>query len=155
MKKIFVEDYQGHYLCAHNIVDFTDIKYSRLFAQIIFTTLREPISTEKFENLKNFDSWYDCCDWIEKFLSLMPDFKNTGGFYENSKLSTIDAIELTSNCYSHSDYEKISHINTIYNNNEDFRHLEIIFIDSNDTIVKNFSSEDAAKEWLNEHFYMM
>ncbi|WP_436897222.1 hypothetical protein [Acinetobacter gyllenbergii] len=154
MEKILIKDDDENYINVDYLLYFIDFKYSRLFAQIVFTTIKEPYSTKGFANMKTFECYYECCIWIDNFLSIMPNFHNNQGTYENNNLCSFDVSDIPLKKNDKEDFQTLSHINIKFIN-EEFSHLELILIDSNQALQKKFTSEQHAREWIESNFKIL
>lgn len=88
------------------------------------------------------------------FHELFPYFEeDPSSNYDCENLHSIELVNLVNEETIHLelDVDKISHINSVYENNI-FKYFEIVYIDSNQVTIKEFDSEELANAWIAKNF---
>lgn len=154
MKPYFIKDDDGNYLNAEYIYQIDRVRYSRLGSILIFVSIKRPKSGGDHNTTKYLEGDFEVLEWIDNFTQIFLNFVKFSNGYEcvNQNLIAFEMSDLI-NTETHTslDVDKISHINAIYENYI-FQHFEIVYIDSDQVVMKEFDTEELAKIWIAEHF---
>lgn len=158
MKPYFIKDDDGNYLNPSYIYETAYFKYSRPLGYLVFWALKKAKNYQDLDSTKCFQAINNCDEdmlqWIDnitlkiRFLEKIDE----GYGFKNQNLMALELSDLTSIViHTALDSDKISHINSIYENNI-FQYFEIVYIDSDQGTIKKFDSEELAQDWIAEHF---
>ncbi|MFC2996669.1 hypothetical protein ACFODO_15640 [Acinetobacter sichuanensis] len=154
MKPYFIKDDDGNYLNPEYIERIIKIRYSRLGSILVFMGIKRPKSGGDLDTTKFLEGDFDVLEWIENLTEVCPDVACLLSHDEwvNDKLCDINLDNMNkTEIHTALDSNKISHINSIYENNI-FQYFEIVYIDSDQGTIKKFDSEELAQDWIAEHF---
>ncbi len=157
MKPYFIKDDDGNYLNPEYIERIVKIRYSRLASILVFMGVKRPKSGGNLDTTKFLEGDLEVQEWMENLTKLCPDVANPicDGEWENEKIYEVDLDNMSKTVIHTSlDIEKISHINSIYEN-EVFQYFEIVYIDSDQLTIKKFDSEKLAQAWIDTHFTIL
>lgn len=157
MKSYFIQDDDGNYLNPNYIFNIQVIRFCNLGSLFAFETIKKAkTSSPDLPSFKNIET-YNVHSWMESFHKMFPDFEEELNSYscENLNLKSFEMSDLIhTELHTALDRDKISHINSIYENNI-FKYFEIIYIDSDQATIREFESEELAKAWINENFMII
>lgn len=155
MKSYFIKDDDGNYLNPNYIPYIHVIRFCNLGSLFAFEAIKKAKTYKDLGSTKYIDT-PDVYDWMEKFHEIFPNFTEvepvTSYDCQNDDLVGFDSSHLLhSEVHIALDRDKISHINSIYEN-KIFQYFEIVYIDSDQVTIKKFDSEELAQDWIAEHF---
>lgn len=153
MKPYFIQDDDANYLNPDYIFDIFVVKISNLASFFVLSSIKEAKNNGGLESKKSIDT-LDVRSWMNNFICLYPKFDLISDTYkcENKELFAFEMSDLIhTEIHTALDRDKISHINSIYENNT-FKYFEIIYIDSDQATIREFESEELAQAWINENF---
>lgn len=153
MKPYFIKDDDGNYLNPNYLFHIQVIRYCNLGSLLAFEAIKKAKTYEDLGSTKYIDT-PDVYQWMENFHKKIPNFEEENNSYdcENLNLKSFEISDLLHvEIHTSLDIDKISHINTIYEN-DIFQYFEIVYIDSDQPVIKGFESEKLAQAWIAEHF---
>ncbi len=153
MKPYFIKDDDGNYLNPIYLFDIFTVRVSNVGSFFVFTAIKSAKTFGNLESIKNMDT-YEVQEWIKNFLQVFQNFKRIGNTFncENEELYVFEKSELiNTEIHTSLDIDKISHINSIYEN-DIFQYFEIVYIDSDQVTIKKFESDELAETWIATHF---
>ena len=154
MKPYFIKDDDGNYLNPKYIERIVNVRYSRLGSILIFMGIKRPKSGGDLDTTKFLEGDLEVLEWIEYLTEVCPNVANPICHDEwmNDKLCDIDLENISkTEIHTSLDIDKISHINSIYENYI-LQYFEIVYIDSDQVTIKKFESDELAQAWIAEHF---
>lgn len=157
MKPYFIKDDDGNYLNPEYIERIVKIRYSRLGSILVFMGVKRPKSGGDLDTTKFLEGDLVVQKWMENLTKLCPDVANPicDDEWVNEKIYEIDWDNMSKTVIHTSlDIEKISHINSIYEN-EIFQYFEIVYIDSDQLTIKKFDSQELAQAWIDAGFTIL
>ena len=158
MKPYFIKDDDGNYLNPRYIYYIQVIRFCNLGSLFAFETIKKVKTSCDLPSSMNIAT-YEVYDWMDKFHTIFTNFTEvdptTSYDCHNDDLVSFDSSQLLySEIHTSLDIDKISHINSIYENDV-FQYFEIVYIDSDQVTIKKFGSEELAQAWIADHFNVL
>lgn len=154
MKPYFIKDDDGNYLNPEYICQIDCVRYSRLGSILIFVSIKRPKSGGDLDTTKYLEGDFEVLEWIDNFTQIFLNFMKfrNGNECVNQNLIAFEMSDLiNTKIHTSLDIDKISHINSIYENYI-LQYFEIVYIDSDQVTIKKFESDELAETWIAEHF---